>query len=190
MREFDPQLSLHYWDWTTSPKTLFTEDFMGSPSGDAGEPWLSAGFYVPGATPFRYDDEFDPSNNPFDPPRSITRHVKNGAPVTPQEDLAIINAADFQELNQKLTDAHSRGHTHIGGTLEDAHTYFRDPFAFLLYTNVDRPFAMWQLQPSHPERLNPNLAYGTDTNSKGSGDVDQGEPNWGIMSPLEPWGGS
>src|ERR1041385_3624133 len=110
--------------------------------------------------------------------------------LTPQEDLAIINAADFQELNQKLTDAHSRGHTHIGGTLEDAHTYFRDPFVFLLYTNVDRPFAMWQPQPSHPERLNPNLAYGTDTNSKGSGDVDQGEPNWGIMSPLEPWGGS
>lgn len=49
LREFDSQLSLHYWDWTTSPKPLFTQEFMGSASGDAGEPWLSAGFYVPGA---------------------------------------------------------------------------------------------------------------------------------------------
>src|SRR5947209_965066 len=55
LREFDPQISLHYWDWTTSPMPLFTPDFMGSASGKAGEPWLSAGFYVPNATPFRSD---------------------------------------------------------------------------------------------------------------------------------------
>jgi hypothetical protein len=189
LREFDPQLSLHYWDWTTSPKPLFTSDFMGSASGDAGEPWLSAGFYVPGATPFRSDDEFDPSNNPFDPPRRITRNVRNGAPVTPEEDAAVINAADFPTMRLLLEGSHGAAHVFIGGTLGDAHTSFRDPFVYLLHSNVDRLFAMWQLQPSHPERLNPALVYGTDTTSKGSGDVEEGEPNWGILSPLEPWAG-
>jgi hypothetical protein len=46
LREVDPELSLHYWDWTTDPRAsdngaggttdLFTPQFMGSPSGDAG----------------------------------------------------------------------------------------------------------------------------------------------------------
>ena len=29
LREVDPDLSLHYWDWTTDPTPLLTPDFMG-----------------------------------------------------------------------------------------------------------------------------------------------------------------
>src|SRR5439155_9315490 len=37
LREVDPALSLHYWDWTTDPRTtLFTTQFLGSASDDAG----------------------------------------------------------------------------------------------------------------------------------------------------------
>jgi hypothetical protein len=62
IREADPDLSLHYWDWTTDPRAtpdgiggtvnLFTSAFMGSSSGRAGVPletfdtmvfWLAAG---------------------------------------------------------------------------------------------------------------------------------------------------
>ncbi len=49
LRDVDPELSLHYWDWTTDPRAtpdgsgriinLFTPEFMGSPSGDAGPPF-------------------------------------------------------------------------------------------------------------------------------------------------------
>ena len=44
LRTVDPRLSLHYWDWTTNPRNtggvnLFTPDFMGSPSGEAGPPF-------------------------------------------------------------------------------------------------------------------------------------------------------
>ena len=189
LREVDPDLSLHYWDWTTSPLPLFTTTFMGSPSGLAGAPWLAAGFYVPAATPFRSNNEFDPNNNPFDPPRDITRSVVGGAPVTAVGNTAIINATDFQDLNAKLTQAHNQAHGFIGGTIGNAHTSFRDPFVFLLHSNVDRLFAMWQRQPAHPERLNPDLIYNTDSASQGSGDVASGDPFWGILSPLEPWAG-
>jgi hypothetical protein len=189
IREVDPDLSLHYWDWTTDPHPLFTPTFMGSPTGLAGAPWLTAGFYVPGATPFRSNNEFDPNNNPFDPPRDISRSVGTGAPVTTAQDAAIVNAANFQDLNTLLTQAHNAAHGFIGGTIGNPHTSFRDPFVFLLHSNVDRLFAMWQRQPNHSERLNPNLVYGTDSNSKGSGDVQSGDPFWGIRSPLEPWAG-
>ncbi|HEY9605199.1 MAG TPA: tyrosinase family protein [Allocoleopsis sp.] len=190
LREVDPALSLHYWDWTTSPLGLFTPDFMGNAHGDAGEPWLSAGFYQPGATPFRSDNEFDPNNNPFDPPQTLTRNVQNGAPVTAQQDANIVNAATFQDLDNLLTQAHNAAHGFIGGTIGNPHTSFRDPFVFLLHSNVDRLFAMWQRQPGHPERLNPSLVYGPDSNSQGSGDVQSGDPFWGILSPMEPWAGS
>src|SRR5439155_10117252 len=36
LREVDPDLSLHYWDWNTDPAGLFTATFMGSANGDAG----------------------------------------------------------------------------------------------------------------------------------------------------------
>jgi hypothetical protein len=189
LREIDSELSLHYWDWTTDPHPLFTTNFMGSASGDAGNPWLTAGFYVPGATPFRSNNEFDPNNNPFDPPLDITRFVQSGAPVTAAQDAAIVNAATFQSLNTNLTQAHNAAHGFIGGTIGNPHTSFRDPFVFLLHSNVDRLFAMWQRDPAHPDRLKPNLVYGTDSSSQGTGDVQSGQPFWGILSPLEPWAG-
>src|SRR5829696_9113771 len=65
LRKVDPMLSLHYWDWRTDPRSLFTSDFMGSPTGAAGEPLLSAGFYNPNAAPNRVRDL---TGNPADPP--------------------------------------------------------------------------------------------------------------------------
>ncbi len=189
LREVDPMLSLHYWDWTTDPHSLFTLDFMGNANGDAGDPWLSAGFYVPGATPYRSDNAFDPSNNPFDPPRDLTRFVGAGAANTPTQDSATVNAATFPDMDILLTGEHNAAHGFINGTIGNAHTSFRDPFVFLLHSNVDQLFATWQRQPGQEWRLDPNQVYGTDASSQGSGDVQSGDPFWGILSPLEPWAG-
>ena len=57
LRQINPQLSLHYWDWTQDPRSipnanlgggmtgnldLFTAAFMGEKNGAIGEPWLFA----------------------------------------------------------------------------------------------------------------------------------------------------
>ena len=49
LREVNPKISLHYWDWTTDPRAspdgrggvenLFTTDFMGVAVDDAGSPF-------------------------------------------------------------------------------------------------------------------------------------------------------
>jgi hypothetical protein len=42
LRELDPALSRHYWNWTTGPRKnpeLFMSPFMGRASGDAGLPY-------------------------------------------------------------------------------------------------------------------------------------------------------
>lgn len=197
IRLVDPQLSLHYWNWTQDPAPLFTAEFMGSgPSGtsvQAGEPWLGAGFYDPDPAHLnvRSDDEFDPNYDPNQLPRHITREVgmSGSSLVTATQDQDLLdNSPDFPAFNQNMRSLHDQSHGYIGGTIGDAHTSFRDPFVFLLHANVDRLWAMWQRQHGHVDPSNLPAVYGSDAASTGSGDVT-GFANWGILSPLEPWAG-
>ncbi|HYN46437.1 MAG TPA: tyrosinase family protein, partial [Allosphingosinicella sp.] len=168
LRQINPNLSLHYWDWTQDPRSipganlgggatgtlnLFTTDFMGfggATQQPIGEPFLSAGFYVPGAVNFRSPNPSDTvHNNPADPPQEVVRSV-NGSPATQAEDDDILAAADFGTMRVTMEDVHDNMHgfVNMGGR----HTSFRDPFVFLLHSNVDRLFARWQTDPAHPER--------------------------------------
>mgnify|MGYP001305641189 CR=1 FL=1 len=187
LRSINPLLSLHYWDWTQDPRAipganlgggatgtlnLFTPDFMGyggSVSAPIGEPWLGAGFYVPGANPHR-----DSTNNPADPPRTVVRFV-SGSPATVAGDNAILNAADYQTMRGLLEGVHNAMHGFVA--MGGQHVSFRDPFVFLLHSNVDRLFARWQTDPAHPERLDPNAIYGSESG------------NAGLNSNIKPWSG-
>ena len=193
LRQINPQLSLHYWDWTQDPTAipganlgggstgtlnLFTSDFMGyggSTSAPVGEPWLSAGYYVPGASPHR-----DASNNPADPPQSLNRSV-SGSPASAADDAAILAATDYADMRNALEPVHDamHGFVRMGGQ----HISFRDPFVFLLHSNVDRLFARWQTDPAHPERLDPSAVYGTESNL----DVVVGAVVQNVNHLVEPW---
>lgn len=177
LREVDPMLSLHYWDWTDDPRAasdgnggtvnLFTSNFMGSASGPAGAPF--GGF----------------------PP--ISRNVNNGNPGAPgvPADSVIINFANgepqanqYNVFRRKLEGEHGsftepgfNVHSYIGGTIGAPHSAFEDPFVFLLHSNVDRLWAMWQRVPGREWRLDPNQVYG----SEGT------DPT--IVENLEPWDG-
>lgn len=180
LREVDQEISLHYWDWNDDPHPLFTSDFMGESSGDAGEPFLSHGFYDPTADPYR-GDAFDPDhNNAYDPPRTLTRGLPSGPPVIGgaawPPDADILTANTYPAMRLLMEQAHDTAHSvYINGTIGDPHTAFRDPFVFLLHSNVDRLFAMWQTQPGHPERLDPGGVYGSEINHPA------------ILEPLDPW---
>jgi hypothetical protein len=54
---------------------------------------------------------------------------------------------------------HGQGHSYIGGDLLNPHTSFRDPFVFLMHSNIDRLWAIWQRTPGHQERLDPAQLY-------------------------------
>lgn len=196
LRQVNPQLSLHYWDWTQDPRNipnanlgggmtgtldLFTSAFMGEKNGAIGEPWLSSGYYVPGAPNYRSTNPFDPvNNNPADPPREVTRIVAGvgSAPESPLNDNTIVGRSDYAAMRSPvdgLERAHDRAHGYVN--MGGQHTSFRDPFVFLLHSNVDRLFARWQTDPAHPERLDPATVYGTE-----SADL-------GINGNIEPWSG-
>jgi hypothetical protein len=210
IRQINPQLSLHYWDFKEDPRSvpngnlgggstgvvnLFKTDFMGSPGvplgspgGEIGEPWLSAGFYDPLAGTPGHPQDRDASSNPADPPKVVSR-PNTYPPGTPPQPLPSADLSHenhilgLQEFGPGIAKNHQgdpsfesiklnyfrtaleqmHNDAHIYFAAIDVHKAFRDPFVFLLHSNVDRIFAMWQCDPMHPERLDPTTVYGNES---------------------------
>jgi hypothetical protein len=210
IREINPQLSLHYWDFKEDPRAipnanlgggnvgtlnLFDVNFMGSPGiqenvnpagGPIGDPWLTAGFYDPQAGTSGHPQAREVSGSPTDPPQFVMRPSNYpGPPPAPlitanQENTilalqqygpAIANNHSGDPAYQAIKpnyfrtaweDVHNSAHPYFADI--SPHDAFRDPFVFLLHSNVDRIFAMWQCDPAHPERLDPATVYGAETN--------------------------
>jgi len=190
IRQVDSQLSLHYWDWTTDPRAspdgqggivnLFSHDFMG----DDGHEGINqvGGTGGDAGIPFQDFETTEGGGHNF-----IWRDVTAGAPAV-GNDQAIVTAGDgaaqgqqYTQFDNALQGAHNYVHSSfIQGTIGDAHFSFHDPFVFLLHSNVDRLWAMWQRSPGHAWRLDPNQTYG-----------DEGtNPNSSVNKPLGPWDGS
>ncbi|MGY2116640.1 hemopexin repeat-containing protein [Nocardia gipuzkoensis] len=173
LREVDPFLSLHYWDWTTDPTSdvpgaeLFAPEFMGSADGDAGMPF----------------DEFESTEGGGHD--LIWRNVKPGLPPVPP-DTSLVTAGDaspeadqYLQMSVALEEmAHNVAHDYIGGTIGQPHFSFHDPFVFLIHSNVDRLWAKWQSAPGRSWRWHdPERVYGR----AGTDPL--------IVSHLEPWAG-
>ena len=124
LRQINPQLSLHYWDFKEDPRsilngnigggnvgtvTLFDANFMGSPGiqenvnpagGEIGAPWLSAGFYDPQAGTSGHPQDRDVSGNPVDPPKFVMRPSNYPGPapaplITANEENQILGLQAF-----------------------------------------------------------------------------------------------
>jgi hypothetical protein len=186
LRQINPQLSLHYWDFREDPRNipngntgggvvgnvnLFDANFMGSSSGPAGDPWLTAGFYDPQAGTSGHPPNRNVTDNPVDPPPNIQRtraaFVPGSAPVpydsTNQSDaIGLNNNQAFPAMRLTLENLHNLSHVYFGNV--SPHDAFRDPFVFLIHSNVDRIYAQWQTDPLHTERLEEITVYGAESN--------------------------
>jgi hypothetical protein len=186
LRQINPQLSLHYWDFREDPRNipagnvgagavgnvnLFDANFMGSSSGSAGDPWLNAGFYDPQAGTPGHPPNRDATDNPVDPPPDIPRTRAPFVPGSAPDPYDKTNASDgiglnsnkaFPAMRNDLENLHNLAHVYFADV--NPHDAFRDPFVFLLHSNVDRIYAQWQTDPNHPERLDPNTVYGAESN--------------------------
>src|SRR5262249_47629752 len=84
----------------------------------------------------------------------------------------------YNAMDQALKVAHDYAHSqYINGSIGQSHFSFHDPFVFLLHSNVDRIFAMWQSVPGQDWRLVPAQVYGSQGASAS------------INANLEPWSG-
>jgi hypothetical protein len=181
LRMVDPRLSLHYWDWTTDPRTgavpiLGPTGFLGSANGNAGAPFHDFASTEPGH-PLIW--------------RDVAASTANGD-GTPNltNDAVILASPNFSDFHAAAQSAHNNAHVYIGGTLSNSHYSFHDPFVFLLHSNLDRLWATWQRAPGHPERLDVNIDPLTGT-ARAYGNVlaDQGLPSTYYDELVQPWAG-
>ena len=201
LRVIDRRLSLHYWDWTQDPRNIPSANLGNGHSGDLslfedlgdgvtdrpafmgyggatikpiGPKWQAAGFYDPNANPFRVDhpNPHHPiNNNPADKPRIVERKVAGSPADRDRDDEQVLKAKDYPQMTEVLEPIHDTMHSFV--FMGDRHISFRDPFVFLLHSNVDRLFAQWQAKD--PDRLLPDGVYGTATNDPA------------LNGNIEPW---
>jgi hypothetical protein len=190
LRDVDPALSLHYWDWTTDPRAatggraaLFTAQFMGNDHGDAGHLLNN----------FESSEDAELGNGHTKIWRAVGDVAANGD-GTPaiDSDATILGAggagANFQTFGSALKNAHdSVAHSYIGGSISNPHYSFHDPFVFLLHSNLDRLWARWQTEAGHPERFASATAYaGLSPADMTTLATEHVEP-WAGGTGLEPW---
>lgn len=169
LRRVDDTLSLHYWDWTTDPRT--------SPDGDGG----TTNLFSTGPTGFM-GSATGPAGSPLQN-FPVTRNVRPGAPGV-ASDALIVSGGDgapteeqYRQFRLFFEPEHDGIHGYIGGHIGALHSAFEDPFVFLLHSNVDRLFACWQQAEGKGWRLDPDLVYG----------IEGDHPR--IVEDLEPWAG-
>jgi len=196
LREIHPEISLHYWDWTTDPRAasvgraaLFTNTFMGGTGNPAGPPFKD--FESTEKT-----DTFEGDGIHDHIWRQVGRPVVNGLLITKadgtpnleDDDTILRRNTEFTAFNRALQTAHNIAHTFIGGSIGHTHFSFHDPFVFLLHSNMDRLWARWQTDPMHTDRINPSTAYGLAVPSAPAPDpfLEHVEP-WAGGTGLEPW---
>ena len=206
----DPNVSLHYWDWNEDPENTrdlnkkpldIFKDLLGNARGSVGEPWLSAGFYDPHPVEnYRGLDPFDEEhNNPADPPIALTRQKQKGTLKEFMEshpdifkfysDKEIIESKNYSDMRRKLEHVHNAAHGYIGGSIGNSHTAFRDPFVFLIHSNVDRLFAAWQLRKGFEWRLQPDKVFGDDEKNTVAYGSTAPRVMVGLKTMLSPWCG-
>ena len=204
LRQSNPDVALHYWDWTEDPRAA--SDGQGG-TVDLTDPSLFGSFagmlngvlaslHNGGTLAGSREDTGDPA----DPPQSVQRSAAAGNPGI-ASDQTIITASDGTAQAQQWTafrlaleSAHNSVHGYIGGDIGAQHQAFEDPFVFLLHANVDRLFAMWQTVPGQEWRLDPSQVYGDQATTTGEGGIQQTLQPWDgtvvFGAPIEPWVGA
>ena len=195
LQEVDPDVALHYWDWTTDPRSspdgqggttdLSVDTFMGTMAGNV------AGKLVPLHNQGQFNGSRQQTGLPQDPPQTLLRSLPPG-PGTTTTDASILaagaglpQAQQYPAFRQELNDVHGGVHVQFGpGNIGDpsGHEAFQDPFVFMLHANVDRLYAEWQTEPGQEWRLDVSQVYGDDTLITGDDAI--------TGATIAPWDGT
>lgn len=206
LQQSNPDVALHYWDWTQDPRAaddgqggtvaLLSAALLGRADGLLDGPLaaLHNGGTLAGSR--------DATGSFTDPPREVVRNCQAGAPaVEPDADIlastdGTAQAQQWTVFREAVEDSHNTTHGFFGAgsTIQDSHRAFEDPFVFLLHSNVDRLFAMWQTQPGEEWRLDPDLVYGDQSGTTGPESILATLQPWDgtveFGAPIEPWVGA
>lgn len=203
LQKVDPAVALPYWRSDRRAPGLFSQDFMGSPSG---LPSSGGGTAVLSSTnPLRF---WKINGVP-----GIARHPKHADPrqwaATTEfgavmSEQALLDLADQENLDYAYldtgpngddgeagfrdyieSDPHGMTHYSFSGTISVRQTAAGDPLFFLLHCNVDRLWAQWQW---HEQRFD-GQAANTYFYRGRHGDLVSTRVGHNLHDTMWPWNG-
>ncbi len=166
LQEIDPSVSLHYWRWDLASPNVFQRNFMGVAGIDG---------YV----------EFTP-DHPFngwttDGQVGILRRplfvTILPAPLPRNEQQTLATGDKYPEFRQMEGNPHGWAHVSFDGWINSIPTAAKDPLFFMLHSNVDRLWALWQWVNRRTDPVQPDVYTGEDQDGRRLGDT------------LWPWNG-
>lgn len=197
LQEVDPTVNLMYWDWTTNPASA---PIPGSNPPATFNYFSSSSIFMGLNDPNSIGAPFDSALG------SIRRFAPNTAPPCINADDHVLDVNEYQMFRRTIefqraplssSDPqcnnnynHNQAHIYFSrsapsgtvATVTNASTAARDPFFFLLHTNVDRLWAQWQRD--NLGRMNRATAYGLDA---GNGNIIGTLTPWNGNDGVQPW---
>lgn len=158
LQSVDPQVSLPYWDWTDHTGTssvVFQDNFMG-PDGTGFSGAITSGYFAfdaPGAPPawwpaglpgWRIRSDLDSGPDGTTLARFLGNTANLATTAHVQNTLNEGTAIGFWQELEGGARMHNAGHNWIGGHMW-RFTSPNDPMFFCHHANVDRLWAMWQI---------------------------------------------
>jgi tyrosinase len=176
LQAIDRSVSLPYWRFDQPAGGLFTPDFMGQGNGNNPVIFSASNplqFWKIGSVPGIARNPL--FNVAFAPP----------GPLTQAQALALGNPgatfANFRRLESIAPkDYHGQAHVSFVGPIDSIPTAAQDPLFFLLHSNVDHAWALWQHTNA---RFDIGVAASWDTNNPG------GRVGHNLPDTMWPWNG-
>ena len=152
LQAIDPAVSLHYWRFDQPAPNVFRSNFMGAtrrvPEGgtphpvgfDAGHPlsgWVSDG--TPGILRSAY----------FNTQMSAAPGPSGFALLSQIQTLNL--GTRYRRFLRMEGTPHGAAHLSFSGYIDDIPTAPKDPLFFMLHSNVDRLWALWQWTGRHTD---------------------------------------
>jgi tyrosinase len=154
LQNIDPSVALHYWRFDKPAPKLFTRDFMGEtqaaplPTGPQAPPGAAVSFSPTNPLRFWVTDNVPgiPRSRYFDPASAQGASGRGGPVLNEQATLKLGEAQGslYEDFLPMEIQPHGAAHVSFAGPISVARTAPRDPLFFLLHSNVDRLWAMWQ----------------------------------------------
>lgn len=211
LQEIDPSVSLHYWRWDFPAPNLFSKDFAGemaidttftgsAPTFALSNPWRN--WKPPGSAQLlrsavNWDLTLNGGWNVLigrNAPEAYAINMGQGIYLNLFWDQ---NRTRGSRPGYVFSAPHGGGHMSFGGQISDIPTAPQDPVFFMLHSNVDRLWAVWQnywdrFSPQDansyaPQGLSPNRnagfgAYSQQSQWPWNGDTQTPRP------PQAPYG--
>ena len=183
LQAIDPSVSMHYWRFDEPAPNVFTRQFMGQTARSASTASLVT--LDPGNPLVAWVTDSVPGISRSAIFNTLTQSAPGppGFAVRSQAETLALGTA-YPAFRAMESRPHGAAHVSFNGSISDIPTAPKDPLFFMLHSNVDRLWALWQWLNKRTDAGDLNVYTGQNIDGRRIGDTMW--PWNGITTPPRP----